>query len=119
MSDYFLVRNRNLDIDALYSSGSKSMYWYKGGWNTAALWAILIGILPTLPGFLATIGVVSGLPHIFSQLYDCAWFVGVAVSSAVYCLLMRGAPGAYGSGNQGAAAEDGGSGGGALNGARA
>ena len=38
---------------------------------------------------------VSGLPHIFSQLYDCAWFVGVAVSSAVYTLLMRGAPGAY------------------------
>ncbi|GLC56096.1 hypothetical protein PLESTB_001063900 [Pleodorina starrii] len=97
MSDYFLVRNRNLDIDSLYSSGPKSMYWYKDGWNTAALWAIFIGVLPTLPGFLATIGVLSGLPPIFAQLYDCAWFVGVAVSSAVYCLLMRGAPGAFGS----------------------
>lgn len=118
MSDYFLVRNRNLDIDALYSSGAKSMYWYKGGWNTAALWAILIGVLPTLPGFLATIGMVSGLPPIFSQLYDCAWFVGVAVSSLVYCLLMRGAPGAYGSGNEGAVAGAGGSGG-APSGARA
>ncbi|KAG2487231.1 hypothetical protein HYH03_014203 [Edaphochlamys debaryana] len=95
MSDYFLIRNRQLDIDSLYTRGDKSIYWYKGGWNTAALWAILIGVLPTLPGFLATIGVLSGLPAIFGQLYDLAWFVGVAVSSVVYCLLMRGAPGAY------------------------
>ncbi|GLI62361.1 hypothetical protein VaNZ11_004980 [Volvox africanus] len=103
MSDYFLVRNRQLDIDSLYTTGDRSIYWYKNGWNAAALWAILIGVLPTLPGFLATIGVVSGLPSIFAQLYDCAWFVGVAVSSVVYCLLMRGAPGAYqsGAGTQG------------------
>lgn len=56
----------------------------QGGWNPAALWAILIGVLPTLPGFLSTIGVLSGLPPIFGQLYDLAWFVGVAVSSVVY-----------------------------------
>ncbi|KAG2437358.1 hypothetical protein HXX76_006013 [Chlamydomonas incerta] len=102
MSDYFIVRRRQLDIDSLYSKGEKSIYWYKGGWNTAALWAILIGVMPTLPGFLGTIGVVSGLPPIFGQLYDLAWFVGVAVSSVVYCLLMRGAPGAYKSGGDAA-----------------
>lgn len=68
---------------------------HKDGWNTAALWAIFIGVLPTLPGFLTTIGAVSGLPPIFAHLYDCSWFVGVAVSSVVYCLLMHGAPGAY------------------------
>ena len=29
MSDYFIVRQRQLDIDSLYSKGDKSIYWYK------------------------------------------------------------------------------------------
>jgi NCS1 family nucleobase:cation symporter-1 len=55
----------------------------------------VLGILPSIPGFLMNIGVLSGLPPIWGLLYDLSWFVGVAVSSVVYCLLMRGAPGAY------------------------
>ncbi len=68
-------------------------------------------MLPTIPGFLATIGVVSGLPPIFARLYDLAWFVGVAVSSVVYCLLMRGAPGAYAGQGEGEQGPSGGRGG--------
>ncbi|GFR47711.1 hypothetical protein Agub_g9465, partial [Astrephomene gubernaculifera] len=79
MADYFIVRQRQLDIDALYSRGEQGAYWYKDGWNPAALWAMLAGVLPTLPGFLATLGLLHGLPPVFGLLYDCAWFVGVGV----------------------------------------
>lgn len=29
MSDYFVVRQRQLDVDALYSSDTSAAYWYK------------------------------------------------------------------------------------------
>lgn len=35
------------------------------------------------------VGVLSGLDPIWGLLYDCSMFVGVAVGSVVYCLLMK------------------------------
>ena len=71
----------------------------QGGWNPAAIWAMIIGVLPSLPGFLAQCGALQNVPQIFLSMYDLAWFVGVAVSTVVYCVLMRGAPGAYSTGD--------------------
>lgn len=95
MADYFIVRGRTMDIDSLYRSGKDSIYWYKNGWNPAAIWAMIAGVLPSMPGFLSQCGVLSNVPQLFLSMYDLAWFVGVAVSTVVYCVLMRGAPGAY------------------------
>ncbi|PNH07349.1 putative allantoin permease [Tetrabaena socialis] len=95
---YWATLSLNIPDFTRYAESQKA----QGGWNTAALWALFVGILPTMPGFLSTLGVVSGLPPIWGQIYDVAWFVGVAVSSALYCLLMRGAPGAYKRGEEGA-----------------
>lgn len=53
-----------------------------------ALAAVILGILPCLPGLLASVGVLSSSGPVFGSLYDCAWFVGVAVSSAAYWLMM-------------------------------
>mmetsp|Transcript_23671 Transcript_23671/g.51937 ORF Transcript_23671/g.51937 Transcript_23671/m.51937 type:complete len:568 (+) Transcript_23671:24-1727(+) len=88
MSDYWLVRQRTLDVDSLYSQGEGTEYWYKDGWNPAALVAMVLGVLPTMPGFLATLGVLTDVSPFLMSLYDMAWFVGVAVSSLVYCSLM-------------------------------
>lgn len=93
LADYYLIRGRQLDIDALFSSSSQGAYWYQGGWNMAALAAVVLGVLPCLPGLLASIGVISSAGPVFALLYDCAWFVGVGVSSVVYCWLMALRPG--------------------------
>ena len=60
----------------------------------------MAGILPTLPGFLAIVCVIPSVHPVFSTLYDLAWFVGVAISAAVYCVLMKGAPGSASEGLQ-------------------
>ena len=44
-----------------------------------------------MPGFLSTLDVLQGVPLAFTMLYDAAWFVGVAISTVVYCALMAGA----------------------------
>lgn len=67
-----------------------ALYALQGGWNFAALVAVVVGVLPCLPGLLASVGLAGNPGPLFSAVYDCAWFVGVAVSSVVYCMGMRG-----------------------------
>lgn len=83
------------------------------GWNPAALIATGAGVLPTLPGFLSTLGVLHGVPPVLLALYDCAWFVGVGVSSLVYCALMAAAGQQQAAGG-GRGEGDGGGGGGGV-----
>lgn len=87
--DYFLIRKTNLDLEALYQK--KGPYWYKGGYNPAALIAMAAGILPNVPGFLAQAGLVSAdvIPNFFQILYTYAWFVGFAVAGGVHYILTK------------------------------
>ena len=70
----------NRDISPTTIAGRK---W--GKWDIAAL---IIGILPNIPGFLSRIG-VGGIPEFWQRLYTYAWFVGFAVSFFVYWSLMK------------------------------
>ena len=73
----------------LYSHHGK--YSYSKGVNSAAVIALLLGILPNVPGFLVTINVIAkdAFPGWISNLYHYAWFVGFAVSFFVYYLSMK------------------------------
>jgi len=88
--DYWLVRKTALAVDDLYAKDGA--YAYRGGWNPAALIALVLGVLPNLPGFLA-----AAAPHAFGSvggfwtgLYTYAWFVGLAIAATVYGVMMRG-----------------------------
>ena len=87
--DYFFLRKKNLVAEELYSE--KGRYAYAGGFNTIAIVAMLAGILPNAPGFLATVKLVSQnlFPGWLTQLYHYAWFVGFAVSGIVYYIGMK------------------------------
>ncbi len=87
--DYFFIRDKNLDLNALYTEGG--VYSYKNGFNSAAIAALLIGILPNVFGFLKAINAVSAttFPDWLTQLYSYAWFVGFGVSGLIYWFLMK------------------------------
>ena len=87
--DYWLLRKTVLAVDDLYVKDGA--YAYRNGWNPAALTALLVGVAPNLPGFLA-----SAAPHLFggvgafwTGLYTYAWFVGLVIAAAVYGGMMR------------------------------
>lgn len=87
--DYFSIRKKELKLNELYShTGS---YEYKNGFNSAAIIALLAGILPNVPGFLVQVKFISStaFPTWIADLYHYAWFVGFAVSAAIYYLLMK------------------------------
>jgi NCS1 family nucleobase:cation symporter-1 len=89
LTDYFLVRKTRLNVTDLYRYDG--IYGYTNGINMRAVVAMLAGILPNVPGFLAQIGWMEAerMPFIVS-LYNYAWFIGLAISGVVYVILMRG-----------------------------
>lgn len=89
IADYFFIRKKNLLVNDLYSFGG--IYTYGNGFNSKAIIALLLGILPNVPGFLTTTHLVNEnliWPWV-SQLYHYAWFVGFFVSGLVYLFLMH------------------------------
>jgi NCS1 family nucleobase:cation symporter-1 len=81
--DYFLIRKTELNIEDLYRHNG--VY---AGVNPIAIIALIIGVIPNIPGFLANVGLYSGSGFIVN-LYNYAWFIGLGISSVVYYLLMR------------------------------
>ena len=82
--DYFLVQRRNLDSESLFKHGGAYPAWHAPG-----LIALIIGILPNLPGFLHAAGAIGSVPAIFDTLYSYAWFVGLIIAGGLYWLLAR------------------------------
>ena len=86
ITDYYFVRKQQLSVDDLYSH--RGIYRQ---FNHAAIIALLLSVLPNIPGFLLQVKLVSStlFPEWVSHLYNYAWFVGFLVSGIVYWLLMR------------------------------
>jgi NCS1 family nucleobase:cation symporter-1 len=89
IADYYFIRKQNLSVDDLYQH--KGIYGFRNGFNSAAIIALLAGIVPNIPGFLLQVKLVSStaFPVWISDLYHYAWFVGFFVSGLVYIFLMR------------------------------
>lgn len=90
IADYFVVRKRHLDLNELYRVDG--IYRYSGGFSIAALLAFGLAVLPNLPGFLAQIGVLKGVPGFLLSLYDQAWFVGFGLAFVLYLVFRKLAP---------------------------
>jgi NCS1 family nucleobase:cation symporter-1 len=89
IADYFFIKKQTLVVNELYESSGR--YTYNNGFNRAAITALLLGIVPNIPGFLVTIHVVAteNVPEWISGMYNYAWFVGFIVSFFVYLGLQR------------------------------
>lgn len=86
--DYFLVRKTRLDVDDLYRQDGRY-----AGINWLAILALVLGVVPNIPGFLANIGVFTQtgpVTDMIVNLYNYAWFIGLGISGLIYYLLMRG-----------------------------
>jgi len=81
--DYFLHRRMRLQLEALYACDGP--YWYRRGFHTAGMIALLAGIMPCIPGFLGAIGAVD-VASIWTSFYHYAWFISFGLSFLVYLL---------------------------------
>jgi NCS1 family nucleobase:cation symporter-1 len=82
--DYFFIRRTRLNVVDLYRRDGQ--YAYNGGFNPIAVFSLVMGIAPNIPGFLGTIEVVNPatVGPFLMNLYNYAWFVGFAVAFFAY-----------------------------------
>jgi NCS1 family nucleobase:cation symporter-1 len=92
IADYFVQRHCQLNLSALYRSNGE--YRFKGGISWVALTALTVAVLPSLPGFLAQVNVISptAFPAFILGIYNYAWFAGFGIAFLAYLLLRRLAP---------------------------
>ena len=89
LADYLALRKTQLDLAGLYRR--EGPYWYSGGFNPWAIIAMILGILPCVPGFLVVVSDRwdESVPPFFADLYHYAWFISFSVSFVVYLVLMK------------------------------
>jgi nucleobase:cation symporter-1, NCS1 family len=85
--DYFVLRRMKLDLDGLYRHDGP--YRYVRGFNPAALIALVVAVLPNVPGFAHKAGLVDEVRPLWDHVYAYAWFVGFLLGGGLYWALMR------------------------------
>jgi len=87
--DYYFIRKQNLHVKEMYEAHGE--YTYSNGINYYAVIALVLAIIPNVPGFLTTIKVIpqDAVWQWVSGLYHYAWFVGFFVAGIIYYLLMQ------------------------------
>lgn len=89
IADYFVWRRCTLNARALYQANGE--YRFTNGFSVVALIALVLGALPSLPGFLIQIKALSpeSVPALLADLYHYAWFVGFALAFVIYLILRK------------------------------
>jgi len=93
IADYWVLRRQQLDVNDLFREQGR--YTYRNGVNPRAIVALVLAVLPVVPGFIRAVSVPGGTvkdPNFFDHLYAYAWFITFALSFVLYLLLMRGRP---------------------------
>lgn len=103
--DYWVLRRTRLAVQELYEEQGR--YTFMNGYNPWAFVALILGIVPNLPGFLVQLkSSETGKPveeilasyapawqpffEFSTRIYSFAWMVGFALSFAAYLALMKG-----------------------------
>jgi nucleobase:cation symporter-1, NCS1 family len=88
IADYWVLRGRQLSTPDLFKVDGR--YAYANGVNPRAIAALVLAVVPVIPGFVraaATPGGRVAAPMVWDVLYTYAWFVTFALGFAVYLLL--------------------------------
>jgi len=92
--DYWVIRKQRLDLAGLFEANGP--YRYGNGFNWRAIVALVVAIIPVVPGFLRAATTPGGQvtdPNFFDSLYTYAWFVTFALGFGIYYVLTKIAKG--------------------------
>ncbi len=92
IADYWILRGRELSLADLFKVNGR--YRYSSGIHWPAMVAMVVAVLPVVPGFVRAATTPGGQvanPSFFDSLYTYAWFVTFALGCVVYLALARDA----------------------------
>lgn len=80
ITDYYLIKKQQVDLQQLYSSDPSGAYYYQRGWNQRALIAF---------GAAAVFSIASVWVPALAELSGYAWVIGAILGGLFYYFLMR------------------------------
>jgi len=80
ITDYYLIKQRNLSNQDIYSINTESIYYYSRGWHIKGVYSLMLG-------FIFSASTIWNSELMFLQSY--AWIVGAIISSSTYYLLAK------------------------------
>jgi NCS1 family nucleobase:cation symporter-1 len=83
IADFYLVKKEKVVVDDLYTMSPFGTYWYKNGYNLAAVGAIIPSAL--IPVLCVILPGLEGVANF-------TWFIGCALGFGIYALIMRRRP---------------------------
>lgn len=87
IADFYLVRKQKIVVDDLFTMTETGNYWYKKGYNPAAVAATIVGaVLAVIPVLLG--GSVAGM----ATAAQYSWFIGCGVAFGLFYLLATRGP---------------------------
>lgn len=78
MADYWLIRKAQVNVPDLYVEESTGDYYYRAGFNTRAVAALVPA---------ATIAIVLALVPTFQDISGFSWFIGAGLAAAFYLII--------------------------------
>ena len=78
ITDYYLIKNKNIINKDIFSSDVSGSYYYSGGWQIKAIYSLFIG-------FIFASATIWNIEFRFLQPFS--WLIGAFVSSINYYLL--------------------------------
>ena len=90
IADYWVLRRRELSTVDLFKLEGR--YTYSRGVNPRAVIALVLAVLPVVPGFLRAATTPGGQianPTFLDSLYTYAWFVTFGLSFVLYLMMAR------------------------------
>ncbi len=80
ITDYYVIKNKNIINKDIFSSSKNGAYYYSGGWQIKSIYSLIIG-------FIFASATIWNVELRFLQTF--AWLIGALVSSITYYLLAR------------------------------
>ena len=90
IADYWILRRRELAPADLFKLDGR--YTYSRGVNPRAIIALVLAVVPVVPGFLRAAMTPGGQvanPTFLDSLYTYAWFVTFGLSFVLYLMMAR------------------------------
>ena len=80
IADYYLIKNKELSNNDIYSVDGEGLYFYSGGWHIKGVYSLFLG-------FVFSSSTIWNVNLMFLQTYS--WIIGAFVSWITYYLLAK------------------------------
>jgi len=85
VADFFIIRKQYFSLPEFYKVGG--IYWYWRGINWRAIAALVLSIVPNLPGLVNSVTPKLNIPQGAKDIYTLSWLVGFLVAGSLLWIL--------------------------------